>query len=98
MPPLEFFRLQTRQEVLALYDRFAPVGVEELDLAAACGRVLAAPITAPEDVPGFLRATMDGYAVRAQDTFGAGVGAAPVPGNHRGSPHGRRPHPRRGPG
>ena len=53
MPPLEFFRLQTRQEVLALYDRFAPVGVEELDLAEAGGRVLAAPISAPEDVPGF---------------------------------------------
>ncbi len=75
MPPLEFFRLQTRQEVLALYDRFAPVGVEELDLAEAGGRVLAGPILAPEDVPGFLRATMDGYAVRARDTFGAGAGA-----------------------
>jgi molybdopterin molybdotransferase len=74
MPPLEFFRLQTREEVLALYDRFGPVGVEELDLAEACGRVLAAVINAPEAVPGFLRATMDGYAVRAQDTFGAGVG------------------------
>ena len=37
--------------------------------------LLAAPIIAPEDVPGFLRATMDGYAVRAQDTFGASVGA-----------------------
>ena len=75
MTPLEFFRLQTREEVLALYDRFAPVGVEEMDLAAAGGRVLAAPITAPEDVPGFFRATMDGYAVRARDTFGASVGA-----------------------
>ena len=31
MPTLEFFRLQTRAEVLALYDRFAPVGVEEVD-------------------------------------------------------------------
>ena len=75
MPPLQFFRLQTREEVLALYDRFSPVGVEAVDLADACGRVLAAPIAAPEDVPGFLRATMDGYAVRARDTFGAGVGA-----------------------
>ncbi|MBM4300473.1 MAG: molybdopterin molybdotransferase MoeA [Deltaproteobacteria bacterium] len=74
MPSLEFFRLQTREEVLAHYDRFGPVGVEEMDLADAGGRVLAAPIMAPEDVPGFLRATMDGYAVRAQDTFGAGVG------------------------
>jgi molybdopterin molybdotransferase len=75
MTPLEFFRLQTRQEVLALYDRFPPVGVEEVELADAGGRVLAATIAAPEDVPGFLRATMDGYAVRAQDTFGASVGA-----------------------
>ncbi len=75
MPPLEFFRLQTRQEVLALYDRFPPVGVEEVALAAALGRILAAPLAAPEDVPGFFRATMDGYAVRAQDTFGASVGA-----------------------
>jgi molybdopterin molybdotransferase len=75
MTQLEFFRLQTREEVLDHYNRFGPVGVEELDLAEACGRVLAAPISAPEEVPGFLRATMDGYAVQALDTFGAGVGA-----------------------
>ena len=75
MSPLEFFRLQTREEVLALYPRFAPVGAEEVDLAAALGRVLAAPVPAPEDVPAFPRATMDGYALRAVDTFGAGVGA-----------------------
>ena len=72
---LEFFRLQTREEVLALYPRFAPVGVEEVELAAAAGRVLAAAVAAPEDVPSFLRATMDGYAVQAADTFGAGVAA-----------------------
>jgi molybdopterin molybdotransferase len=75
MPSLEFFRLQTRQEVLAHYDRFALVGVEEVSLAEAGGRVLAEAIAAPEEVPGFFRATMDGYAVRAQDSFGAGVGA-----------------------
>jgi molybdopterin molybdotransferase len=75
MSPLEFFRLQTREEVLALYPRFAPVGVEEVDLAAAAGRVVAASVAAPENVPAFPRASMDGYAVRAQDTFGASVGA-----------------------
>ena len=75
MKSLEFFRLQTRQEVLALYPRFLSVGTESVDLAGAGGRVLAAAITAPEAVPGFLRATMDGYAVAARDTFGAGVGA-----------------------
>ena len=75
MNNLEFFRLQTREEVLALYPRFAPVGTEEVDLAAAVGRVLAGRVAAPEAVPGFLRATMDGYAVAARDTFGASVGA-----------------------
>jgi molybdopterin molybdotransferase len=75
MEKLAFFRLKTREEVLALYDRFLPVGVEEVPLAAAPGRVLAAPLAAPEDVPGFRRSSMDGFAVRAQDTFGASVGA-----------------------
>ena len=75
MTALEFFRLQTREEVLALYPRFAPVGVEEVDLAGALGRVLAGPVPAPEDVPAFPRASMDGYGVRAADTFGASVGA-----------------------
>jgi molybdopterin molybdotransferase len=75
MPPLEFFRLKTREEVLALYDRFPPVGVEVAALAAAAGRVLAAPVAAPEEVPAFWRASMDGYAVRARDTFGASVSA-----------------------
>jgi molybdopterin molybdotransferase len=75
MTSLEFFRLKTREEVLALYSRFGPVGVETAALAQAVGRVAAAPVPAPEEVPAFLRATMDGYAVRARDTFGAGVGA-----------------------
>ena len=71
---LEFFRLKTREEVLALYPRFAPVGAEEVDLAEAGGRVTARDLTAPEDVPSFPRASMDGYAVRAADTFGATPG------------------------
>ncbi len=75
MNKLEFFRLQTRQEVLALYPRFAPAGTKEVDLSAAVSRVLAKAVAAPEDVPGFLRASMDGYAVAARDTFGASVGA-----------------------
>ncbi len=74
MSALEFFRLQTREEVLALYPRFPAVGTEQVDLAAAAGRVAAAPVMSPEPLPEFRRATMDGYAVRAQDTFGASVG------------------------
>jgi molybdopterin molybdotransferase len=75
MSNLIFFRLKTREEVMALYPRFPAVGTEEVELAQALDRVLAANLAAPEDVPDFLRASMDGYAVAAQDTFGASVGA-----------------------
>lgn len=74
MKPLTFFRLQTREEVLPLYRRFFPAASEEVGLLAAAGRVVATPITSPENVPPFPRAGMDGYAVRAQDTFGASPG------------------------
>lgn len=74
MPSFEFFRLKTREEVLALYNRFKSVDAEDLDLADALGRVVARNITAGEDVPSFTRASMDGYAVRAGDTFGANPG------------------------
>ena len=51
---------------------------ESIPLAAARGRVLAERIDAGRDVPGFDRASMDGYAVRARDTFGADEAAPAV--------------------
>ncbi len=44
---------------------------ERVPLLAANGRVVATEVIAPFDVPPFSRAGMDGYAVRAEDTFGA---------------------------
>jgi molybdopterin molybdotransferase len=44
---------------------------ECVPLAEAAGRVLAAPLLAPEDLPAFPRSLMDGYAVRAADVAGA---------------------------
>ena len=44
---------------------------ETVPLREARGRVLAERVDAAIDVPGFDRASMDGYAVRASDTFGA---------------------------
>jgi molybdopterin molybdotransferase len=73
-PSLEFFRLKTRAEVLGLYSRFAPVGVEDVELGEAGGRVAARELAAPEEVPAFHRASMDGFAVRAGDSFGATPG------------------------
>jgi putative molybdopterin biosynthesis protein len=49
----------------------APVGAETIGIAAALGRVLAASICSPVDVPSFDRSNVDGFAVIAEDTFGA---------------------------
>lgn len=46
-------------------------GSETVPLERADGRVLAESISSPRNVPDFPRAAMDGYAVRAEDTFGA---------------------------
>ena len=48
-----------------------PLGEEEIPLAEALGRVLARDVIAPLDVPSFDRSNVDGFAVRAEDTFGA---------------------------
>jgi putative molybdopterin biosynthesis protein len=49
----------------------SPLEAEAVPLADAHGRVLAADLRAPVDVPGFDRSNVDGFAVRAEDTFGA---------------------------
>jgi putative molybdopterin biosynthesis protein len=48
-----------------------PRGIEHIVLTAALGRVLAADVVSPVDVPSFDRSNVDGYAVVAEDTFGA---------------------------
>lgn len=45
--------------------------IEHVPLELADGQVVGEPIEAARDVPGYRRAAMDGYAVRATDTFGA---------------------------
>jgi molybdenum cofactor synthesis domain-containing protein len=45
--------------------------VEEVPITAALGRVLAGDVIATHNTPPFDRAAMDGYAVKARDTFGA---------------------------
>ncbi|MDP9400421.1 MAG: molybdopterin molybdotransferase MoeA [Actinomycetota bacterium] len=61
-------------EALAGFRPARRTPVEPVALADALDRVPAAPVLAPEALPGFARATVDGYAVRAADTFGASEG------------------------
>ena len=52
------------------------VGAEWVELADALDRVTAEEIRAEEELPAFSRSTVDGYAVRSEDTFGANESAA----------------------
>ena len=71
MPDL--FTLLTPQEAYQRLEPFlAATGkVERIPTDKALGRVLAREISAPSDLPPFPRSAMDGYAVRAEDTYGA---------------------------
>lgn len=71
---IRFFRVMSRNEVVSEFQRFCPSGQEEVEIWNGLGRVLARSVEAKEDLPQFLRATMDGFAVRARDTFGASDG------------------------
>jgi molybdopterin molybdotransferase len=67
-----FARRHTVQQALHWLDaQLAPLSAETIDLLDAAGRVLAEAVVSQVDVPGFDRATMDGYAVVADSTDGA---------------------------
>lgn len=70
-----FLNLKSVDETLALIFALKPLAVENVSLADACGRRLAAAFYAPGELPGFTRSAMDGYAVRARDVFGASESA-----------------------
>ena len=69
----EFFNVVPPGVALAaLLDRLeASVRAEVVPTSQALGRVTAEDVLSPEDLPPHPRSTMDGYSVRARDTFGA---------------------------
>jgi len=79
--------LSVADALQAVLARVPRLGGERVPLAAACGRVLAAPIAATRPSPGFDNSAMDGYAARSSDLPGrlpvVGVVAA---GEPRGEP------------
>ncbi|MDG2308489.1 MAG: molybdopterin molybdotransferase MoeA [Candidatus Binatia bacterium] len=70
-PVKPFFRVVTPAEARESFGRVGSVGRETVRVEECAGRVLAETLYVPEDQPSFDRAHMDGYAVRARDTFGA---------------------------
>ncbi len=65
----ELMDVERVYEILMRYN--LSCSVEEVPLTEALGRVLAEDIISDVDVPGFDRSSLDGYAVRAEDTFWA---------------------------
>src|ERR671930_1814156 len=73
----ELFNVRTPPDALAvLLERLTPGSAprERVDTQDALDRVLTEEPRAPGELPTFPRSTMDGFAVRAADTFGATEG------------------------
>jgi len=66
-----FFRVQTPQQLFLKLDRFKPLAPEKVPLEESLHRVLAEDIVSPTHLPQFSRSTVDGFALKAKDTYGA---------------------------
>lgn len=69
---MEFFKVVSPEEAKEALRGFRALGAERVSSFDAVGRVMAEDVLSPVDLPDFPRATMDGYALRAADSFGAG--------------------------
>jgi molybdopterin molybdotransferase len=67
----EFLHVITADQFVGLLGGFPRLGTERIPLDAALDRILSEAILANEDLPEGARSTVDGFAVRAEDTFGA---------------------------
>jgi molybdopterin molybdotransferase len=70
----EFFRTRTVAEALAGFRPGRRTAAETVPLAAALHRVPVVGVPAAAALPGFAKSTVDGFAVRAADTYGASEG------------------------
>jgi putative molybdopterin biosynthesis protein len=69
-----FRKLMTFDEAkkaISLHLKPEPLGIEEISLLEAYNRILTEDMASALDIPPFNRSTVDGYAVKAEDTFGA---------------------------
>jgi len=70
----EFFATRTVAEALAGFRPARRTPAETVAITDALRRIPVAPVTAAHPLPGFARSTVDGYAVRAADTYGVSEG------------------------
>src|SRR2546428_24994 len=65
--------LTVEEALEQILSRITPLGTELVELTAALGRVLAEPTVSCRELPPWPNSSMDGYAVRADDTRAGGV-------------------------
>ena len=66
-----FFRVQTPDELYKKLGRFRPLSSEKTPMEASLHRVLAEDIISPVNLPEFPRSIVDGFALKAKDTYGS---------------------------
>lgn len=67
----KYLTLDEALKTLLRHIKFASLPFEKIPIEKAYNRITYEDIYAPENLPGFKRSTVDGFAVRSQDTFGA---------------------------
>ena len=66
-----FFKVQTPYQLYKKMDRFKPLSFERVPLDDSLHRVLFENIVSPINLPEFPRSTVDGFALKAKDSYGA---------------------------
>jgi molybdopterin molybdotransferase len=66
----EFFKVQTPEQLYKKIDRFKPLSSEKIGIEESLHRVLSEDIPSPINLPEFPRSTVDGFALKAKDTYG----------------------------
>ncbi len=66
-----FFKVQTPDQLYEKMDRFKPLSYERTTIEDSLHRVLFEDIISPVNLPEFPRSTVDGFALKAKDTYGA---------------------------
>lgn len=70
----QYLSLEKALELLLFYISFRCLPPENIPIEESYDRIVYEDIISPEDLPGFDKSTVDGFAVRAEDTFGAKEG------------------------
>ena len=66
-----FFKVQTPDQLYKKMDRFKPLSFEKVKIEESLHRVLYEDVISPGNLPEFPRSTVDGFALKAKDTYGA---------------------------